>query len=463
MIKRIISILMAVLMIFGTSACSDGGKEKVDDSSKDNQKALTVAVRYTEEYMEAAVRKFQGEHPDIKVEVKGYSAATIATSDKGVEEAEVKRAKKAEEDYRKIISTELMSGDGADIIDITSLSYRKFIDKDVLANMSELIKSDSSFDLSMYQRNILDACKYKDNLYMMPLNFSFRSFLANKNIIKKENLNIDSNKWTWEEFLAIAQQITKDTNGDGKPDQYAFPKMAAENIFKAIYIKEGASFVDYSKKAAKFDSKEFIELFNFARDFASKKVCSPTVDMSKIYQFTDPGSLGFIINYVESYNAIELNQAMVNGEAEILHMPSYSGDINPEVFEPGTTFAINNNSELKTEAWEFIKILLSDEIQSLDKIHQFPLNLKAQEEQAKKVMERDSDFYKQKGRDVKPVTQADIDIVNKFIGELKTIPYTDATTDQIVYEGAEEFFSGKKSAEEAAKLIQSKVDIYLGE
>jgi len=71
--------------------------------------------------------------------------------------------------------------------------------------------------------------------------------------------------------------------------------------------------------------------------------------------------------------------------------------------------------------------------------------------------------YREQGRKVKPLTQADVDMVNKMIGGLKTISYSDTQADEIVYDGVKEFFSLKKTAEEAAKLIQNKMNIYLGE
>jgi len=54
----------------------------------------------------------------------------------------------------------------------------------------------------------------------------------------------------------------------------------------------------------------------------------------------------------------DIKQSLSNGEVAFLDMPSYSGKRNPKSFNPGTTYAINNNSEMKAEAWEFIKLLL---------------------------------------------------------------------------------------------------------
>ena len=436
-----------------------------DAQKPKNQNTLNISLRYSEQFIEAAISKFQKAHPEINVEVKDYSAAVISTSAAGPDEEEFKRAQKAEEDYQKIISTELMAGSGPDIMEIGGLPYKKFIDKNVLANMSELIKNDTSFDISRYNQNLLDACKYKENLYIMPIYFSFQSFGGSKSIMKKEGINIDSTKWTWEEFLSIAQKISKDTDGDGKQDQYALPKMTAEELFGWIYSNEFTNFVDYDKKTAKFDSPEFINILKFSKDFSAKNVFSPTYTADKLWEMTDTGTIGFNQYYLSTYHGVIYSQCLNNGEVEFLNMPSISGKGNSNYFTPGRTYSINNNSKMKAEAWEFIKFLLSDEIQSSSDMYDFAISNNALKEQAKNQLSQDYVYtaYKDKGRNVKPLTQADVDMVNKMIQELKTIPYADTTAGQIVDEGAKEFFSGKKTAEEAAKLIQDKVNIYLNE
>jgi len=436
-----------------------------DEQKPKNQKTLTIALRYSERYLESAISKFQKEHPDIKVEVKDYKAATIVTSSDGPGEDETNRAQKAGEDYQKVISTELMAGKGADIMEIGELPHKKFAEKNVLVNLSEMIKNDNSFDISKYNQSLLNACKYKDSLYIMPINFAFTPFVANKNIMNKEGLNIDSAKWTWKEFLSIAQKITKDTNGDGKPDQYALPKMPVEEIFGYIFADEYPNFIDYDKKTANFDSKEFIEILNFSKDFSAKKVCSPTLDIGELYKMTDSGTIGFMQSYLSTYQGIIQQQCLNNGEVEFLDMPSYSGKRVSKPFYIGRSYSINNNSEMKAEAWEILKLLLSDEIQSSADMYQFPVNINSLKEKAKIELAQNYIYkmYKDQGRNVKAMTQADVDLVNKMMGELETIRYWESQADKIVGDGAKEFFTGKKTAEEAAKLIQNKINIYLGE
>lgn len=430
-----------------------------------NQKTLSIYTRYSEKYLESAIAQFQKNHPDIKIDLKDFTAATISTSADGPSDDEVNRAQKAEEDFRKVITTELMAGQGPDIIEIDGLPYKKYIDKNTLVNLSEIMKKDNTFDINDYKQNILDAFKYKGNLFVMPINFGFSPFAANKTILEKEGIKIDDGKWTWEDFLKIAQKITRDTNGDGKPDQYALDKMSPEGIFGLLLQGEEGNFIDLDNRTCNFDSKEFIDILKFAKEFSDKGVTSPKLDIAELYKMLDPGTIGFMRSYFMTYQNVITAQSLMNGEVAFFNAPSYSSKTASKIFYPGRTYAINNNSKLKEESWEFIKLLLSDEIQSRDDMYQFPISISALDKKAKVEIERNYIYqaYKEKGRKIRALNEDDVKMVNKMIDKLAVSPYSEEQASQIINEGVKDFFSGKKTAEETAKLIQSKVGIYLNE
>ena len=62
-----------------------------------------------------------------------------------------------------------------------------------------------------------------------------------------------------------------------------------------------------------------------------------------------------------------------------------------------------------------------------------------------------------------PMTQSDIDYIDKLISGLKTYANADANIYGIIQDETKAFFSGNKSAEDTAKLIQDRVSTYLGE
>lgn len=444
-------------LLYRYSALKEGQRPK-------DQAVLTLAVAYSDRFIESAVSKFQKDHPGVKVDIKDYKAAYMSTSEGGLSDDEIQRADKATEDFQRINTTEIMAGKGADIVEVGSLPYRKYIAKNALVNLSEWMANDREFDINKYNQKILNACKYKGNLYILPVSFSFVMLGGNKSILEKEGIKIDDTNWTWSDFFKIAQAVTKDTNGDGKPDQYALPKMAGtDEIFD--YMFNSNKFIDYDKKTASFDSKEFVDLLELSKTISGYKIYNPQVDSDKLWEMTDPGTIAFVNEYISSYQSLIFAQALSNGEVVFLNSPSFE-DVDNKPFIPGRTFAVNNNSKYKDEAWEFLKFLISDEMQASEDLFDFVVNLAAQKQRAKNFLGQTFwyDIYKnEKGRDIKPVTQTDTDHLDKLIGELGMLPYNDPQVSKIIKDAVKEFFSGSKTAEETAKIIQNKISTCLGE
>ncbi len=435
---------------------SEGGKNSGE------QKVMTLAVKFSDRILESAVSRFQREHPDIRLDVKDYKASWTGSG-----QDENQRVQKALEDYRSINTAELMSGAGADIIDINGLPYRKYIDANSLADVNSMIAQDKSFNISDYSLNIFNACKYNGGLYIVPVTFTFNMLSASKSILEKEAASIDDSSWTWQDFVSIAQKITADRDGDGTPDHYALPKMTGRELFSYIYNMEYHKFVDYDKKTAAFDSGEFAELLNFTDGFSKRGLCSPGIDSSELWEMADSGTIAFTAQYIADYYNLIYAKALSNGEVELLSYPSFGSIVNPRIFTPGKAFAINNNSELKTEAWEFIKLLLSEDIQSSSELYENPVNIQAQKTKAKTAIEESESIREmlksQYGRDIAPLSQQDIDTMDKLISELSAFPYSEPEVDKIISDEIDEFFSGGKTAGETAKSIQSRVTGYLAE
>ncbi|RCX14805.1 ABC-type glycerol-3-phosphate transport system substrate-binding protein [Anaerobacterium chartisolvens] len=433
---------------------SEGGKKSSE------QKVLTLAVKFSDRVLESAVSRFQREHPDIRLDVKDYKASWTGSG-----KDEDQRVQKALEDYRSINTAGLMSGAGADIIDISGLPYRKYIDVNSLADINGMIAQDKSFNISDYSPNIFNACKYNGGLYIVPVTFTFNMLSASKSILKNEAVSVDDSSWTWQDFISIAQKITVDKDGDGTPDQYALPKMNGRELFSYIYNMEYYKFVDYDKKTAAFDSGEFAELLDFAHGFSKRGLSSPEIDSSKLWEMGDSGTIAFTAQYIADYYNLIYARAISNGEVELLRYPSFTGTSGSLIFTPGKAFAINNNSQLKAEAWEFIKLLLSEDIQSSSELYENPVNIRAQKAKAKTAIEESESIREmlksQYGRDIAPLSQQDIDTMDKIISELSVFPYSDPEVDKIISDEIDEFFSGGKTAGETAKLIQSRVTEYL--
>jgi multiple sugar transport system substrate-binding protein len=105
----------------------------------------------------------------------------------------------------------------------------------------------------------------------------------NKRLFKEAGLNPDlpyelqkNGKWTWDEFLKLCKQLTRDTNNDGKMDTYAMPRDLSTEILDAFVSSNGAMYVNRDPKTGKLvnasGSQAFIEAVQFFLKLRDEKV-----------------------------------------------------------------------------------------------------------------------------------------------------------------------------------------------
>jgi len=82
-------------------------------------------------------------------------------------------------------------------------------------------------------------------------------------------------KWTWDEFLKLCKQLTRDINNDGKIDTYAMPRDLSTEILDAFVGGNGAMYVDRDSKGKLINvtnKPAFIEAVQFFLKMRDEKV-----------------------------------------------------------------------------------------------------------------------------------------------------------------------------------------------
>ncbi len=121
-------------------------------------------------------------------------------------------------DYYARLLTQIAAGDAPDVMHIGDDAVPMFVDKGALVPLDDYIKGPTGVDLKMYLPGVLAPGQYKGKQYLLPKDFSTMGVYYNKKIFDKYGLKYPESGWTWDDFLKTAQALTKDTNGDGKPE-----------------------------------------------------------------------------------------------------------------------------------------------------------------------------------------------------------------------------------------------------
>lgn len=148
---------------------------------------------------EQLVAAFQQKQPNIKVEV-----VYIPT----------------EADYRKRLTADIAAGTAADVVLLNYRRMSSFLSKGALEPVGPYMAKSSVLNIKDFYNEAVRPFTVNGQLICMPQNISSLVVYYNKALFDAANQPYPKNDWTWDDFVATAKALTKDTNGDGTPDQY---------------------------------------------------------------------------------------------------------------------------------------------------------------------------------------------------------------------------------------------------
>lgn len=276
-IKSLSTIALAFLMLFSMAACGGGSDTP---SSPDNSKPADAKPG------EAKPADSKPEAP--KIDLKGatiriacYWECDPAKMQPQTEVTELKVAKQKEVEqkynvkieylmipYQEVVqktTTTALSGEPfADIIRIEHQNVPGLIAGGYLKPINEYIDpNDKQISAAVRTVGTYGSKQYGflDNVV------DGAGIFYNKAILKREGLEdpyelMKNNQWTWDKFLELAKKATKDTNGDGKIDQYGIASWDQEFATFLIHSNGGKVFDSASGKIG-FDGPNAMEALEF--------------------------------------------------------------------------------------------------------------------------------------------------------------------------------------------------------
>ncbi len=177
----------------------------------------------------------------------------------------------------KLVATVLIGEPMADIINLNSIDAIPAL---VEANM--ILPLDDYFDFSnsKWPSQLQNIAEFKGKTWGYISNFmTAHGIWYNRTMFEREGFPDlhelqEKGEWTWDAYLDIAKKATRDTDGDGTPDQFGIA-LGYEIEYPLIY-SNGGEVIDESDGSFQFalDSEEALEALEFIRDVYAANVFS---------------------------------------------------------------------------------------------------------------------------------------------------------------------------------------------
>ena len=268
-------------------------------------------------------------------------------------------------------TVESAAGRAPDVFHVHAFSLPMFFSKGFAKDLTPFIEKEGPGFLDAWYPLPLNLMQYQGKMHAMPGDYMTMVLFYNTNMFKAAGLDVNKPPKTWDEFLGYAQKLTRDTDGDGKIDQWGFGTVGAKSPgfslrFGPFIWSYGADYLAPDMKHSALNTPAAKEAFAFFVELYTK------------YKVVPPGLTAMNPQEVRTQLA-QKKVAMILGSG---WTPPIVNKINPDLnafkvlscapapmkSKPATaiwlsSWVMSPNTKHPAEAWELLKFITSKEME----------------------------------------------------------------------------------------------------
>ena len=240
---------------------------------------------------------------------------------------------------------------------ISSMWFVPAASKGLLEDLGPYVAKDRDFDLDDFYPEVINGWgKYHGKLYAIPAGVDVCAMFYNKTMFDKYHVPYPDETWDWNDYLEAAKKLTRDTDGDGKIDQWG----TTQNWWQSYVWENGGEIISKDKTRCLLDQPAAYDALQWMADLRNKYHVAPTAkdmaDISSVKMFTN-GQTGM---YFSGSWAVPLYfDKDIKGSFEYDVAPVPKGPVCRATFYGGASYAVLRGSKNKELAWELVKFMVS--------------------------------------------------------------------------------------------------------
>ena len=429
---------------------------QVPADSVPHKDTLTLAVLYGDNLYEKVV-DFNRANDKVRIQIRDYSEFNDPEN----------------EDYtagRTKLLTEIMSGQMPDLLNLYELPYRQMASKGLLEDLYPYLDSDKELKREDFFPNLLQALEVNGGLYQITGSFNVQTLVGATRVVG------DTPGWTYQQLLDAL-----DTMPDGcdPMDMYT----TRGDMLQILLCADMDHYVNWTDGSCSFDSQDFIDLLEFTARFPAE--IPENMEWENPSTRLAQGRQMLTAAYLYSVDSMVWNDVQFGREGcTYIGYPTNDGV--GSFMELSSGFAMSAKCRNKDAAWEFLRSFLTEDAQ-LNSWSGLPARQDVYQARLKEAMTpryqtnekgevvHDGNgnpiempvgsYWGENGEEIQiySMSQEQADKLWEAVTTCTKVREQDDAIYTIVKEQAQAYYSGQKSAQDVARLIQSKVTIYVNE
>ena len=363
----------------------------------------------------------------------------------------------------------ILTKEAVDIINLSGVDVESLSRQGIFEDLMPYLERAQDLAPSDFVEGLLDTYTVNDLLAGIPERFRLETLGGDRGLLEGEP------GLTLERLFAIAER---------NPEALPVGEVTKEEVMRYLMMFNQDAFIDWETGECRFDSAQFREVLEFANRFPDILETVPGED--SLPRKTHDGRVLFAIYNMGSLGAFQYFEGLFGETAAFVGFPTGDGKGGTLLY-PRNAFGITAMSQCKEGAWEFIESILEPgqtERMEPEQVYReysyyddaFPSLKRSLDIIAEYAIEDDR-IWAEEGHsfggriyddgwvmEFHAGTREEIDAVLALVKDAK--PFRSAEGDEIIKiigEEAPAFYSGQKSLEDVAEVIQSRVRIYVNE
>ena len=374
------------------------------------------------------------------------------------------------------LTTEIMAGNMPDILSLDNMPYQQLAVRGLLEDLYPFMEKDGEISRDDFLPNVLRALEQNGKLCSTVTSFYVVTLAGASSAVG------DKPGWTVDELRAALARMPE---GCTVLDEFT----TSGDILRTAMTLDADYYIDWESGKVNFESKAFTDLLEFSKLF-------PNYFDSYNYNWDEYESESARIAegkqlltrmYLGGFVDIPSQESLFGGDLTYIGYPTASGVGSYMMINSG--YAMSSSCADKNAAWQFLRGFMTEKgIDNNQYYWGFPANRKLLEKELRDAMtieyEKDDKgnyltdesgkripvaktyTWREDAEEAIPVyalTQEQADKVMDVINSTDKLYRENEAVMNIIYEQTDAFFSGQKTAEEVARLVQGKMSIYVNE
>lgn len=328
-------LLRLALPVLLIAASSCGGES---NEAADGKRRVVISHFWADvqDVWEEAIVEFEKTHPDIDV---------------------VQQAVSFDVHYKKVLTTAAAGADIGDLVLLEDWFAQELLEREFLADIGPWIKRDLKgedyFDIS------LDTYTKEGKVRAFPVALGSYPLFYNRDLFDAAGMAYPDSTWTYDTLLAAARKLTRDTDGDGKTDQWGF-LLDNSGGFDGLLYSLGGGVLTADGTRSAFAEPGTISALHYWVDLVQQhKVAPPNASVmggsssggSRRPFETGRFAMAMLQSAISTYKTVPFKW-------DIALPPS--GPAGRKALRYGAAFGIPKSSENAEAAWEFIRWMVKE-------------------------------------------------------------------------------------------------------